>query len=55
MKIQDKINAYFNTAISTTVVMVLLGLFFALLPEFALNLLRLVLAAGSSFTQESLV
>ena len=33
MKIQDKINAYFNTAISTTVVMVLLGLFFALLPE----------------------
>lgn len=46
MKIQDKINAYLNTAISTTVVMVLFGLFFALLPEFALNLLRLLLAAG---------
>ena len=46
MKIQDKINAYLNTAISTTVVMVLLGLFFALLPEFAINLLRLLLAAG---------
>ena len=46
MKIKDKINAYLNTAISTTVVMVLLGLFFALLPEFALNLLRLLLAAS---------
>ena len=46
MKIQDKINAYLNTAISTTVVMVLFGLFFALFPEFALNLLRLLLAAG---------
>ncbi len=46
MKIQDKINAYLNTAISTTVVMVLFGLFFALLPEFALNLLRLLLAAS---------
>lgn len=46
MKIKDKINAYLNTAISTTVVMVLLGLFFALLPEFAINLLRLLLAAG---------
>ena len=39
MKIQDKINAYLNTAISTTVVMVLFGLFFYLLPDFCSQVL----------------